>query len=126
MAKNVYRLWAIVYTNESAPLLENAKFSRLNVSEQYFLVYSDKKPKGELILTEVKDADAQLLNEDERKWLFECNLQILAAEARVRKKDILRDLSLKVGALEEALREQARKEATASERENAEGGTPSE
>lgn len=123
MAKKVYRLWAVVYTNESAALMEKARFSRLNVLEQYFLLYSDRKPKGgALIMTEVRDADAQLLNEDERRWLFECNLEILSEEARARKTEILRDLSLKVGALEDALREQAKKEAA----ESKEGGTPSD
>ena len=121
MGKTVYRLWAVVYTNESEKLLETEKYSRLNVSEQYFLVYSARKPKGELVMTEIREADAKLLSEAERRWLYECNLEILAAEARLRKKDILRDLRLKVGALEDALREQAKQEAAA---ESKEGGTP--
>lgn len=123
MGKKVYRLWAVVYTEASAGLLEMEKYSRLNVSEQYFLVYSARKPKGELVMSEIREADAKLLSEDERRWLFECNLEILAAETRMRKKDILRDLRLKVGALEDALREQAKREAEA---EHKEGGTPSE
>lgn len=111
MAKKTYRLWAVVYTDESAGLLEGARFSRLNVAEQYFLVYSDRKPKGgALIMTEVREADARLLSDGERKWLFECNLEILREETKARSMDVLRDLSLKVGALEDALRAEAEKE----------------
>ena len=110
MAKKVYRLWAVVHTAEAEKQLKEFRFCHFNVAEQYFLIYSERRPKGDLILTEIKEADASLLSDAERQWLFLCNLEILAAEARAKHKDILKDLTLKVGALEEALRAEAEKE----------------
>jgi hypothetical protein len=103
MKKKNYRLYAAAYTPETEKRMDSFRFCRYNCAGGFVLIYADKKPSG-LVCTEIRDQEAGLLSAAERKWLFECNLEILAAETKNRSGEILRDLSLKVGKLEEALK----------------------
>jgi len=114
MRKKVYRLYAAVYEPGMEDRLERFPFCRYNASDGFVLIYSDRKPGKDFVWYEIREKEAEAMNEAERKWLFACNVSILAAETKRKSAEILRDLSLKVGALEEALRQEAEKEKTDS------------
>lgn len=110
MKGKTYRLYAAVHEPGIEEKLEKFQFVRFNVTDGFLLIYSDRRPPKTMLWTEIKEKDAALLNPSERQWLFDCNISILAAEARAHSEDVLRDMSLKVAALEQALREEAEKE----------------
>ena len=110
MRRKTYRLYAVVYSPGMEERMGKYPVVRFGCGDLYALVYTDKRPQKDPDWHEIKEKDAGALNEAERAWLFECNISILAAEAKAHSADVLRDLSLKVGALEEALREEAEKE----------------
>ena len=110
MRKKVFRLYAVVYVPGMEERMEKYPFVRFGCGDLYALVYTDKKPQKDQEWHEIKEKDAGALNEAERQWLFECNMQVLAGETKARSKEILRDLSIKVAALEDALRTEAEKE----------------
>ena len=110
MRKKVYRLYAAVYEPGMEDRLERFPFCRYNASDGFVLIYSDRKPGKEFVWYEIREKESEKLNDAERKWLVECNVSILKAETKRQSAEILRDLSLKVGALEEALRQEAEKE----------------
>ena len=110
MKKKIYRLYAAAYEPGMEVRLERYPFRRYNCGDGYILVYSDRKPPKGAIWTEIREKDAGALNDAERRWLFECNVAILSAETKARSADILRDLSLKTAALEDALRAELERE----------------
>ena len=114
MKKKTYRLYAVVYVQGMEERMEKYPFVRFGCEDLYALVYTDRRPPKDEEWHEIKEKDAGALNEAERQWLFECNMAILAKETKARSKEILRDLSIKVAALEDALRTEAEKEKTDS------------
>ena len=107
MRRKAYRLYAVVYEPGMEERMEKYPFCRFGCGDLFVLIYSDRRPPQGSEWTEIREKDAGALSDAERKWLFECNVQILAEETKKRSREILRDLSLKVGALEGALRTEA-------------------
>lgn len=103
--KVTYRLFALPLSAETVALAQKERFSR--VCAGYALIYTNGSIKG---ATEIKEEQCGLLNKTESEWLFDCNMVIIAEEAKRNEKKILESLSHRVTALEAALAEEKRKE----------------
>lgn len=106
--KKIYRLYAAPYSAEALNVLRKAQYCR--ASADYILVYTARKLPEGVDAIEIKDEDAKHLTVAEARWLFECNVEILAAETKAQSGEILRDLSVKIGNLEAALKAEQEKE----------------
>lgn len=105
----VWRLFAALTSAESIEAATAEKYSR--VGRDYTLIYTTKKRlPGGLEAVEISDRDAGRLTQTEAQWLMDCNIEILAAEAKKHSGEILQSLSVKVAALEKALKEEKEKE----------------
>lgn len=70
--KNTYRLFASFLTDEVISIVAKQRFGR--ITPEYALVYTNgRKPKG---FIEIKDAECGRLTEDDKSWLFDCNVVI--------------------------------------------------
>lgn len=113
--KTVWRLFAALTSAESVEAATGEKYSR--VGRDYTLIYTTKKKlPGELGAVEITDREAGRLTQAEAGWLMDCNMEILAQEAKANSGEMLKSLSVKVAALEKALQAEKEKE------EGADGG----
>jgi hypothetical protein len=106
--KKIYRLYAAPFSADALNALRKAQYCR--ASGDYILVYTSRKLPEGVDAIEIKDEDAKQLTAAEAEWLFDCNVEILKAETQARSGEILKDLSVKIGNLEAALRAEMEKE----------------
>lgn len=103
-SKKTYRLYAMALTNENIAVAANERFSRATPtpSPGYVLIYSDKaQPDGSQEITEDR---ANLLSQQDVRWLIDSGAAILAEEIEKNKPDILRGMSERLEALETELK----------------------
>lgn len=81
------------------------RFSR--ITEEYILIYTEQSEIEDAILIEEKEV--KRLTGDDSKWLFDCNMLIIAKETKSHEKEFLKDLSAKVNELEKMLEAEQKK-----------------
>ena len=97
--KTSYRLYALSLNRKNMELAASERFSR--VTPYYILVYTTaEKPTGAI---EIIGEELERLSAEDSRWIFDCNIAILAEEAELRKPEVMRSLSERVERLEEEL-----------------------
>ena len=104
-----YRLYALEMTVENAKKAADWRFSRVTVEPfpGYVLVYTDgASPDGAI---EITQSTIDRLSAQDEQWLRDCNIVILAEEARRHEAEIAASMSERIEALEEALKAEKQK-----------------
>lgn len=104
MANQKYKLYALPFSTEAFAMARSARFSR--ICADYLLIYASKKLENAV---EIKGDDLNQLNGAESRWLFDCNMALLAEDASNRSGDILRDMRQKLDAIAAALEQERKK-----------------
>lgn len=100
-----YRLYAMPLGEESVSVATRERFSR--IAERYVLIYTTaEQPTAS---AEIEAKEIKRLSAADEKWLFDCNIVILAAETQKHQAELLDSLSKKIGRLEKALAEEKSK-----------------
>ena len=105
MSAKKYRLFALPATDESVRRAEKERFSRINID--YVLIYKTGTVRD---AAEITEAESHRLTEAERRWLYDCNLALIAEATKNNMGGILNNLSQKVDALAAALEAQRKAE----------------
>lgn len=117
--KTVWRLFAALTSAQSVEAATREKYSR--VGRDYTLIYTTQKQlPAELEAVEITDREAGRLTQAEAGWLMDCNLEILAQEAKDHSGEMLKSLSVKVAALEKAMQTEKEEEEGADDRSETE------
>lgn len=97
--KTKYRLYALSVGRKSVERAAGERFAR--VTPYYVLIYTtDEPPKGAIELS-VDDIDR--LSSDDNRWLFDCNIAILAEMSEKRRPEVMQSLSERIERLEQEL-----------------------
>ena len=96
-----YRLYALPMNEESVRKAERERFSR--ITGDYVLIYRTGRMSKAV---EVTESETHRLTEAERRWLYDCNMALIAEATHENMGGVLQSLSAKVDALEKALAEQ--------------------
>lgn len=100
-----YNLFAMKTDFGNIEKASKYRFSR--ITESYILIYStDSKIEDSLL---IEDKNIEELTGDDSRWLFDCNMIIIAEETKKHKNELLEDLSKKVNELEELLEQERKK-----------------
>lgn len=110
--KIVYHLYALPMSEKAVETAQKERFSRICAG--YALIYTQGAVEGGV---EIGESESKLLSKVEAEWLQDCNIVIIAEEAKRNEKKILSSLSNRMTVLEQALAEAKRKE-------NVEHGAP--
>lgn len=106
--KIAFHLYAMNADANGVETAAEQRFSR--ATPDYILIYTAAAaPKNSV---EIAGSDLKRLTEADERWLLDCNLILLAEDARDREREILEDAAKKVAALERALEEQRKREET--------------
>lgn len=99
--KKVYKLFAMPIKDTTEEAIEHYRFCR--VTPLYALVYTaGEQPANS---AEVEENDIECLSLADRHWLLECNIELIAEDAKAREQEISAALSEKIEKLEQALEE---------------------
>lgn len=99
--KAVFRLCATPTTAEATAMTEGKRFSR--ITPDYTLVYTDEEmPDGWLFLAE---EDAESLSQEDRRWLNDCNVALIAEEVARQKPKIVHRLADLLDEIEKRLKQ---------------------
>ena len=93
-----YRLYANNVTDETVGIAESGRFSR--ITADYLLVYTKTKMKD---WPEITDDNVSILTNADRKWLFECNMELIAEEMSKTENNFGVDMQRTIDELEKAL-----------------------
>ena len=103
--KTKYNLYAFNNTEESVELATKYRFAR--ITSDYTLVYTDKLGIIEDSVCQpyiiIKESETGCLTAEDKDWLLNCNIVIIAEEAAKNKELILRGMSDTIKKLEKAL-----------------------
>lgn len=103
--KKNFRLYALPIREGTVEIVSEARFGRM--TSEYALIYTDvDAPSGAICL---ENRDAERLTENDRQWLWDCNLVITAEEMKKNEQEICGDISDQLYALEQRLHEEAEK-----------------
>lgn len=98
--KIAYKLYAVGVSVESMKEVSSERFCR--ITPFYILVYTNgEAPKNSI---EMKQSDTHRLSEQDEQWLRDCNLVILAEQAKLHEAEIAADIQQRLDRLEEALK----------------------
>lgn len=105
--KKKYQLYAMTLSEETVRIAEKSRFNR--VTAKYVLVYSDSLCcDAENSRYHIIDQnEIAYLNEEEQRWLLECNLIIIAEESKKNAGDVLKLFETKLKRLEEELEKES-------------------
>lgn len=99
--KTVYKLYALPLNGITEEAIDSFRFCR--VTPLYALVYTaGEQPANS---AEVEESDLECLSLADRHWLLECNIVLIAEDAKAREQEISAALSEKIEKLEQALKE---------------------
>ena len=107
--KITYRLYALELTVDNAKKAADWRFSRVTIDPfpGYVLIYTDGEAPDEAI--EITKSTIDRLSAQDEQWLRDCNIVILAEEAKKHESEIAASMGERIDALEKALEEQAQK-----------------
>lgn len=102
-----YRLYALDVNKDGIETASKERFCR--ITPFYILIYveSGKEPKDAI---EITQTETHRLSKKDEQWLLDCNIVILAEEAKRHEAEITADLQNRMKRLEEILAEQEPKE----------------
>lgn len=104
-----YRLFALPVSEESMAEAEKKRFSR--ITAKYVLIYCDSEENA----MQIDRDNFSALTEADKKWLYECNVLLLAEDALRHQEQAAKSLNDMVIALEAALESEKRKGESANE-----------
>lgn len=100
-----YRLYAMRMSDDSISKAVGERFNR--ITPDYVLIYTDgEKPDNSVLL---KDADASRLTDGDQRWLLDCNMVVIAEEAKKHEAEFSQELSERIDALEKFLKAEKEK-----------------
>mgnify|MGYP006967185855 CR=1 FL=1 len=105
-----YRLFALPVSEESMAEAEKKRFSR--ITAKYVLIYCDSEAANAM---QIDRDNFSALTEADKKWLYECNVLLLAEDALRHQEQAAKSLNDMVIALEAALESEKRKGESANE-----------
>lgn len=94
-----YRLFALPFAIESAKAATGQRFSR--ISSGYVLIYTDGEAPHNS--AEITEEEVGRLTKQDARWLYDCNVALLAEETKAHEKEILASVKEQLDKLEEAL-----------------------
>ena len=101
-----YKLYAVGVTTESMKEVSTERFCR--ITPFYILVYTaGDAPKNSVEMTQT---ETHRLSEQDEQWLRDCNIVIIAEEAKKRESEIAADMAERLSRLEDALKEEKEKQ----------------
>ena len=101
-----YRLYATSADAESIKIASNERFCR--ITPFYILIYTDGDiPKNGVEMTQ---SETHRLSAQDEQWLRDCNIVILAEQAKIHEAEIAAETQKRLDKLEEALREERAKQ----------------
>ncbi len=98
-SKTQYRLYANSISDNNVEFAGEQRFSL--ITPDYLLIYTTDKVKG---WPEITDDNIYVLTERDRKWLFECNMELIAEEIAERGGRFGIDMEKAIEELENALK----------------------
>lgn len=100
-----YKLYALDLNREGINEASKVRFCR--ITPFYILLYlSGEAPTGAIEITET---DTHRLTAADEQWLLDCNIVLLAEEAKKNERKIAEDMEQRIARLESALREEKEK-----------------
>lgn len=101
--KKLYRLYALPLSPENIALASKERFSRATPFPipGYVLIYSTSLVNNAVEITE---EEVSRLSSGDSRWLFDCNVAIIAEEAKKHEAEVVKDLSFQLVALENELK----------------------
>lgn len=103
--KTTYKLYALELTKENIVLAGKERFCR--ITPFYILIYqSGDVPEGGI---EIEESETHRLTAADEQWLLDCNMIILADEAKKHEKEIAADMMKRIERLEQALEAERKK-----------------
>lgn len=98
-----YKLYAMEINRENIQAANAMRFCR--ITPFYILIYThEDAPKNAI---EVTQTETHRLTDNDEQWLLDCNLVILAEEAKKREVEIAADMKSRLERLEKALENEA-------------------
>lgn len=108
-SKVKYCLFAIPYSEEAQEEARKHRFNRIN--SRYILIYDrDEQVYSKIEVYHIIDkSEIGFLSEAEKKWLFDCNVQIINEISADKQDEILKSFSMKLEQLEKELEKESAK-----------------
>lgn len=104
--KITYRLYALEATADNIRSVKETRFCR--ITPYYILVYTDGEPPKDGI--EMTQSNTHRLSEHDEQWLSDCNIVIIAEQAKKHEAEIAADMAKRLERLEAALKAEKEKQ----------------
>lgn len=104
--KIAYKLYAVGVTPDNIKEVSSERFCR--ITPFYILVYTAGNPPKDSV--EMTQTETHRLSEQDEQWLYDCNIVILAEEAKKHETEIAADMAERLARLEAALKEEKEKQ----------------
>ncbi len=95
-----YRLYALNVDKDGMAEAAEQRFSR--ITPFYILVYVNGEPPKDAV--EITQTETHRLSRQDEQWLLDCNMVILAEEAKKHEGEITADMNRRIERLEAALK----------------------
>ena len=105
IVKKTYRLYALPLTAKNIATAAERRFAR--VTTRYVLIYSAEEVDGG---AEIGESEISRLTVGDADWLTDCNLILLAEDAKGREAEIAGSLEKRLDAFEQALKAEKEKQ----------------
>lgn len=99
--KKHYRLYVQRTTIEHTAGIHNERFNR--ITQEYIFVYTMREMNG---WAEITDENANVLSQQDREWLFGCNMVLIAEEMKDKNNKFGVDMNTVIEELEKALQKE--------------------